>query len=710
MDGKDKMLLDELLKESNRRRSAIFGAHNQYTGYNMELHTNRCIIADMGDLQKQYLTDEVYNNGLYQAVMSAGSIRAFVDEINEANSNDPTMDPLTFDLVYDMLVLTRIRRDPSFAFYCLFQITYKKGGVGPFELNYAQRYVLSELESMRIAGKPIRFILLKARQWGGSTLVQLYMAWIQLFVCEQWNSIIIAQVKDTAKVIRAMYSKVLENFPHIIFKTALEFRPFEKSQDEYIITDTRGKVIRDVRIGIGSYEKFAGLRGHPYHLAHFSEVAYWKTTAGKSAEEVVTNINGGFDDIANTLIGMESTPCGNTGLFYDQYQMAKNPEIETLYKALFVPFFYIERDMRFFESEKERREFARNIIANRHQKDAPDKAHEPGEYIWSLWQKGATLEHIYWYVTKRSTFTDFAQMASEAPSDDQECFTYSGRRIFSIKLIESMREKYARKPAWIGDIIYRGELPPHLTENVHGEFRIWHKPDNIEATNRYFVIVDPGGRNKATSDPNVITVIDRLPLLFKGGKPEVVARWRGWIRYDDLAYKAVAVAQYYNNAKLIFESNTFDKKKAQAQEFTDDEDHTEGVLNILRDVYKNLYMRKATSKEDIRNGILTKVGFQTNHTTKQDMVDNFTVVFEDDEFIDPDDRFYEEASVYEKKDDGNWGNMEGKYSNGEKRHDDILMTDMIGMLISRDTDAPSRRQKTVVRDVADYGTHNESDF
>ena len=50
----------------------------------------------------------------------------------------------------------------------------------PFKLNRAQRRVLNKLEKLRKAGKPIKFILLKARQWGGSTLVQIYMLWIML--------------------------------------------------------------------------------------------------------------------------------------------------------------------------------------------------------------------------------------------------------------------------------------------------------------------------------------------------------------------------------------------------------------------------------------------------------------------------------------------------------------------------------------------------
>ena len=128
-----------------------------------------------------------------------------------------------------------------------------------------------------------------------------------------------------------------------------------------------------------------------------------------------------------------------------------------------------------------------------------------------------------------------------------------------------------------------------------------------------------------------------------------MARWHGHIRYDFLAYKAVKIARYYKNAKLVFESNTFDKKKAEASEFVEQGDHIRGILKKVEDIYKNLYMRPATDPEDIRNGILTKIGYQTNKKTKQDMVDNFIVEFEDDRFIDPDDRMYKEAAIYEQR-------------------------------------------------------------
>ena len=66
------------------------------------------------------------------------------------------------------------------------------------------------------------------------------------------------------------------------------------------------------------------------------------------------------------------------------------------------------------------------------------------------------------------------------------------------------------------------------------------------------------------------------------------------------------------------------------------------------------------------------------------MVDNFIVAFEDDMFIDPDERMYKEASKYEQSPDGSYGNIPGRGN-----HDDILMTDMIGALISEDMPKPS---------------------
>lgn len=685
----------QIIAENEIRLRRIFGTHDQYSGREMEDHVCKVTIPDY-PIRVQWLTKEVAHNQLYKDVIKAGSIKAYTDHFNEIHGAS-----IEEEDVINQLFIARASRDPSFAFFTCFKIKHKiLGDMVPFRLNYAQRILLAELERMRIAKVPIRIILLKARQWGGSTLVQLYIAWVQLFVKEGWYSVIIAQTKDTAKRIKAMYKKVLEAIPTFIFNTdSLQFAPYEHSSSDSIITDQSGNKLRDNVITVASYENFESTRGMDYAMAHFSEVAYWKTTESKSAEKVISNIDSNILEKPLTIEVSESTANGMSGYFYDEYQLAKKGKSSR--KAIFIPFFYIENDMLQFDTPREKREFAEQLVANKHITTSTETS-ESGEYIYSLWKKGATLEHIKWYIQKRSSFHDHASMASEAPSDDVECFKFSGNRVFNIYTIDTLREKYVCTPIFRGDISQSektGKIAL-IPDPSNGLLRIWKQPNEIPTQHQYMVIVDVGGRSK-DSDPSCITVIDRWPIRFKGGKPEVVARWHGHIRYDFLAYKAVKIARYYKNAIIIFESNTFDKKKAESTEFVEQGDHIRGILKKIEDIYSNLYMRTATDPEDIRNGIYKKIGFQTNVKTKQDMVDNFIVVFEDDSFIDPDYRLYEEASIYEQRPDGSYGNIKGRGN-----HDDILMTDMIGALVSDELPLPYIYKKD--EGLVDLSTKNES--
>mgnify|MGYP000612202589 FL=1 len=72
---------------------------------------------------------------------------------------------------------------------------------------------MDRLEKLRIAGKPIRIILLKARQWGGSTTSQLYMAWLQLLHKTGLNSLIIAHQGAGSDEIKDMFDRMIKSYP-----------------------------------------------------------------------------------------------------------------------------------------------------------------------------------------------------------------------------------------------------------------------------------------------------------------------------------------------------------------------------------------------------------------------------------------------------------------------------------------------------------------
>lgn len=400
-----------------------------------------------------------------------------------------------------------------------------------------------------------------------------------------------------------------------------------------------------------------------------------------------------------TLEVLESTANGMSGYFYDEYQLAKNKKSNR--RSLFIPFNYIANDTKPFANDAEKRAFAEKLLADRYN-TTEDSTSESGEYIFSLWKKGACLESINWYINKRRSFHDHASMASEAPSDDVECFKHSGHTIFDQYLVDKYRKEFVRDPVYKGEVVSPdGKFPRLSKKSDDGLLWIWQYADATTMNDRYLVVVDVGGRS-TKADYSVITVVDRLPLLY-GAKMEVVARWRGHIRYDFLAVKGVLIARMYGHAMLVFESNTFDKKKGESTEFVESGDHTRGILAKIEDEYENLYMRTSTSPEDIRNGRFKKIGFQTNVKTKQDMVDLFTVSFEDNtRFLDPDYRVYEEMAIYEQKEDGSYGNIVGK-----DNHDDILMTDMIANLVSDQMPLPTI-PKAYDANAWSSGTRNES--
>ena len=82
-----------------------------------------------------------------------------------------------------------------------------------FKLTRPQRRFEEKLESLRKANKPIRLVLLKARQWGGSTTSQLYMAWLQLVHKVGLNSLIIAHQSKASAEIKDMFDRMIKAYP-----------------------------------------------------------------------------------------------------------------------------------------------------------------------------------------------------------------------------------------------------------------------------------------------------------------------------------------------------------------------------------------------------------------------------------------------------------------------------------------------------------------
>lgn len=665
----------ELLAENDRRNEIMFAKFDPVTGEGSIGKRVRVSIADFA-IPVQWLPVEMMKIPFVKKLVKAGSIDKFLSSVLHVEPNED-------DHIKVSRTLIRLRFKHDFPFWTatLVYIHNKDAGKDVlFRLWYPQRILVSRFEAKRKAGKPIRLILLKARQWGGSTTVQLYMAWLQFFHKKGLNSLIIAHQGTASDEIKDMFDLMIKKHPveflHKLGEVYSENEPklvgVGKSGSTYRVPQ------RDCKIKVGTAERPNGCRGGAYSLVHLSEVGLWKKTDGKSPEDIVRSACSGILARPYTMIVMESTADG-VGTYFDaEYTAAADPTVKSQFEALFISWFQIEHYSRPFDSAEELRAFAKWLWENRNNAYTPSNREESGRYLWSLWEKGATLEAIHWYIYERAGKNDFAVMAAEFPSDDVEAFVHAGTMVFDKYLVKQF-EPYCRKPKFVGEVYADADEGEEALSNLRfredrqGLLSIWAMPekfDDYEVTDRYLTVVDVGGRsNKA--DWSVIVVFDRLSMIDGSEPPSVVAQWYGHCDIDRLAWRAAQIAAFYNDSLLVIESNTLETHDKERQ--VEGGDQSQYILNQISDIYPNLYARKQ-SEDEIREGAPRKYGFHTNVATKPMIISTLVKVIRERLYIERDKRCLDEYDTYERKPNGAYGAIVGK-------HDDLLMTRAIGLHI-----------------------------
>lgn len=529
----------------------------------------------------------------------------------------------------------KARMHYDFEFWCATCATVRDKVSGrnvKLRLNAPQRRVLAELERQRKSGQGIRMVLLKARQWGGSTLILMYMAWIQIVLRKNWNSLICGHKRNTSSAIKGMYNKLLRFYPKEYLEDSkpLRFRNFEGSSQTQLIEP------RDCLVIMGSSYSEDAVRGYDVAMAHLSEVAFWAQSAHHDPFDIIRSVDGTILLGDLSMIVLESTADGMGNFFHSQWLDACNGRSDK--QPVFVPWHEIE-------------------IYRQPVTDPMSLWKSLDAYERNLWDEhGCTLEMINWYHTKRKAYPSHHLMMAEFPTTDIEAFANSGSCIFNLESLDAMRRD-CRPPIFMGDIISR---PPQSLKNIalNGDMtkqlKIWAYPEKSQVRSRYIVAVDIGGRTEK-ADYSVITVLDRKED--RDLRPEVVAQWRGHIDHDRLAWKAAQLATYYNNALLVFESNSLERVKNESNE-------AKNILQFIKQHYGNIYRRESS-----------RIGFHTNKDTKGRIVDLLIWWIRDHLYIEHDHDAIDEYGWFELKASGKHGAVDGK-------HDDIVMSRGIALLVA----------------------------
>lgn len=506
----------------------------------------------------------------------------------------------------------------------------RTGNIVPFVLNFPQRKVLAVLEADRLAGRPIRMILLKARQWGGSTLVQMYMAWIQTTQRTNWHSIICSHLKDSSRSILGMYEAMTASYPMELWLGDANpgFRSFERSQNIRVLSG------RDCRVTLASAESQEGIRGADIAMAHLSETAFWPETDSKSPADYMRTVCGTVPLEPMTLIVIESTANGTGNFFHDEWQ--RNLAGKGDKHAVFIPWYDIPIYSQPVASEDEARSLWPQLTP----------------YEQQLWyERGCSMEQIKWYHNKALEYASADKMHAEFPGTAEEAFVNSGANVFDSRHIKRLREA-CREPL--------AEIPFTLPEALRGaakQLSIWALPEEGKG---YIATVDVGGRTER-SDFSVIAV------MTYDEAPEVVAQWRGHVDHDLLARYAMALGEIYNDALLVVESNTLESENM--------EQSSEGVLGRLYRCYPELYCRSAGGDGEASLSPAARPGLHTNRATKAAMIDYLIgAVRTPGGIVERDNEACNELAAY-------MCHPNGSYSARRGKHDDILMTRAMALYV-----------------------------
>lgn len=671
-------VINEIVQENIKRNAEVYAKFDPISGKGSVGERKRVHIKDF-PVKVQYLPVEMMSIPLVKQLIKYDSIDAFLKSFKEDEEEGCEYPEEDYDSdrlkVIQQFVRLRCRYD--FPFWAAFYVYIKNKGGGEdvlFRLTRPQRRFVERLERLRKAGKPIRLVLLKARQWGGSTTSQIYMAWLQLVHKVGLNSLIIAHQGAGSDEIKDMFDRMIKSYPVEMLHKLGE--TYNENEPKLVGVGKSGSIHRvpqrNCKIKIGTAERPDSCRGGDYNLVHLSEVGLWKVTDGKKPEDIVRSACSGVLLRPYTMIVYESTANGTGNFFQKEYDDAKNGKSQ--FEAMFVSWFDIEQ---YSVPVDDIEAFATNLYINRENDNVSSNREESGKYLWWLWERGATLEAINWYIQERAKYTEHGLMAAEFPSDDVEAFVHSGARVFDKYKVEKMR-KSCKPSKYIGEVYADADEGKKALQNLRfvedrqGLLHIWELPEKDDekeiVTDRYLTIVDVGGRSHK-ADFSVILVLDRL-FMSEGGKPVVVAQWYGHCDIDQLAWKAAQIAAFYNNSLLVIESNTLETHDKERQV---DGDQSQFILNQIKDIYPNLYARKQ-SEEDVREGLPRKYGFHTNIATKPMIISTLVKVIRENLYTERDERCLDEYLCYEKKKNGAFGAITGK-------HDDLLMTRAIGLHI-----------------------------
>lgn len=449
---------------------------------------------------------------------------------------------------------------------CL-KIKTKSGTVVPFRLNDAQRKLYAVAKRQQDAGKPVRLIILKARQLGFSTLTE-GLIFHACATRRNVNALIVAHREDATANLFRMSKLFYDELPAPV-KPMLRA---SNAQELVFENPSKLRSEREARPGLRSRIRCATAGGRgigrsdTLQCVHLSEYAFWPDGADGKAS-TLAGILQAVPSLPGTMVVIESTANGFED-FKERWDAAVAGEND------FEPVFFA-----WFENP----DYSMTVV--------PGTEWTPEERdLKAAYQ--LTDEQLQWrrWCIANNCGGSLDMFRQEYPASPGEAFLHSGTGVFDNEQIVLRLE---RLPSPAG----RGEFADgEWTESETGAITLYELPEEGVP---YVLGGDTAGEG---SDYFTAIVIDNV-------SGRIAAKLRQKYSEPEYVRQICALGRFYNDALVAIETNF----------------STYPVMKLQEMEYPNQYSRE---REDTYTRQMKKsYGFRTDRQSRPRAIANLVEVF-----------------------------------------------------------------------------------
>ena len=449
------------------------------------------------------------------------------------------------------------------------KIRTKAGDIVPFVLNPPQLKLYDVIKREHAAGKPIRIIILKARQMGFSTLTEA-LVFQRTATQELVNSFIVTHQDDATTQLFNMFKLFYEKLPN-------QLKPMlKKSNAKELVFEnpTRDDAEKEANPGLKSGVRCAtaGGRGIGRSMTlqnvHASEFAFWP--GDKKA--TLAGLMQAVPALPGTMVIVESTANGFDE-FKDLWDAAESGESD------FIPVFFA-----WFEMPEYRMKVPAGTVFTADELKVKE-------------QFGLDDEQLYWrrWCIKNNCSGDLNLFHQEYPATPDEAFIASGTPYFDNAVIIELRNATKDLPCKVGEFTYRRLYDPETERVTLTDIKWQDKEDGavriFEEPKQGYPYVLGGDTASDGSDWFAAHCIDNT-----SGKLCAVIHHK----YDEDAYaeQVFCLGLHFNKALVGLETN-----------------HSTHPTRRLQDMrYPKLYVREGFN--DYERKVMKKYGFNTNSASR----------------------------------------------------------------------------------------------